>query len=119
MVPKKAPERPTMGEDTMIEVEGPPFEFAWYLKQVRRKLSAKWAAPEGSLLPGQEAKSRVYFRIQRGGRIVDARMENESGVFLFDQSVLRALEKSSPMPPLPTEYEGEYLGLHVWFVDEL
>lgn len=119
VVPKKAPERPTVGEDNMIQVEGPPFEFAWYLKQVRRKISSKWAAPDGSLQPGQETKSRVFFRIERGGRVVDVRLEDESGVFLFDQSVLRALEKASPMPPLPNDYEGETLGLHVWFVDEL
>ncbi|MCB9463204.1 MAG: TonB family protein [Candidatus Eisenbacteria bacterium] len=119
VVPKKAPERPTLGDDPMqIEVEGPPFEFAYYLKQVRRKLATKWSVPAGSLLPGQETKARVYFRIQRGGRIIDAKLENESSVFLFDQSVLRALEKASPMPPLPAEYEGEWLGLHVWFVEE-
>lgn len=119
VVPKKAPERPTVGEDLMqIEVEGEPFEFAYYLKQVRRKLASKWAPPAGNGLPEDEMKARVYFRVERGGRIVDARLENESGIFLFDQSVLRALEKATPLPPLPAEYTGQWLGLHVWFVEE-
>lgn len=119
VVPKKAPERPTLGDDTMvIEVEGPPFEFAYYLKQIRRKIASKWSPPPTSLLAGQETRARVYFRVDRGGRIVDARLENESGSFLFDQSVLRALEQASPLPPLPDGYAEQWLGLHIWFVEE-
>ncbi len=117
VIPKKAPERPTLGDDVMIEIEGPPFEYAYYLKQLRRKISSKWAPPPNSLLPGTETKAKVYFRVQRGGRIVDARVESGSGSFLFDQAALRALEKASPLPPLPAKYEHEWLGIHLSFVE--
>ena len=48
------------------------------------------------------------------GDVVDVTIELSSGVAAFDQSALRAVLSSSP-PPLPLEYTGNQLGIHLQF----
>ena len=60
-------------------------------------------------------RSTVYFRIARNGRVSDVKVAQESGNFLFDQAAHRAVEASAPFPPLPEEYDGDYLGVYFVF----
>jgi TonB family protein len=57
----------------------------------------------------------IYFKILRDGNIVESKVEKTSGVDLFDQSAMRAIISSTPFPPLPGEFTGEYLGIHLEF----
>lgn len=108
--PKPGPEvdRET-GPESPITLEGKPFRFPWYLEQLVRKIERNWRPSSNTL------KATVYFRIASDGRLSDIRIAEESGNFLFDQAARRAVEASAPMPPLPDEYEGDYLGVYFDF----
>ena len=54
-------------------------------------------------------------QIMKDGRIKDAKIETSSGFELFDQAALRAVLSTNPLPPLPREYTGESLGVHLEF----
>ena len=56
----------------------------------------------------------IYFTVLRNGHIIDAAVESPSGIAAFDQSALRAVMSSKP-PPLPLEYTGNQLGIHLQF----
>jgi protein TonB len=117
--PREQPERVTpragpdagreTGLDLPVTLEGRPFEFPWYLEQLVRKIERNWRPSSNTL------RATVYFRIARNGRISDIRVAEESGNFLFDQAARRAVEASAPMPPLPGEYDGDFLGVYFDF----
>ncbi|MGH7565967.1 MAG: energy transducer TonB [Gemmatimonadota bacterium] len=104
---------PEMGRETGLDLpvtlEGRPFEFPWYLEQLVRKIERNWRPSSNTM------RATVYFRIARNGRISDIKIAEESGNFLFDQSARRAVEAGAPMPPLPGEYDGDYLGVYFQF----
>lgn len=90
------------------------FPFAYYLQMVRDKISANWFS---SLVnPGVSGGIRtvIYFRIYRDGHCSDFKVQEDSGYRSFNLSALRAIQ-SATFPPLPSDYEGEYLGIYLIF----
>ena len=98
------------GDALPVTLEGRPFQFPWYLEEMVRKVQRNWRPPGTTSL-----KTTIYFRIERNGRVADMRVETSSGHFTFDQAAQRAIQAASPMPPLPGEYSGDYLGVYFDF----
>lgn len=93
-------------------VDGAGFGSPYYLSLVFGKIRDLWDNPvEASTI----LRVTIYFKILRDGQIIDAQVEKSSGIDLYDQSAMRAILSSIPFPPLPTEYTGEYLGIHLEF----
>jgi TonB family protein len=93
-----------------LGVEDPNFTYGYYLDRVVGLIFQNWTRPP----VGAEVKQAVfYFRIDRGGVIRDLKLVEPSGSEAFDQAALRAIEASSPLPPLPKGYNKEILGLHM------
>jgi TonB family protein len=90
------------------------FPFTHYVNRMRQKIAAAWQVPAGS--EGFERSAVVYFRVHRDGSVTHVKVEKSSELFLFDQSCQRAVLQAAPMPPLPREYQDEYLGVHFSFV---
>ena len=91
------------------------FPYTYYLQIIIDRVSGNWFT---SLVdPGTKGnfQTTVYFRILRDGRISSLKIEESSGLRSLDLSALRAAQSSSPFPPLPKEYEEEYLGIHLIF----
>jgi TonB family protein len=89
------------------------FPFAHYIGRMRQKIASTWRPPVGA---SEEKACRVYFRVHRNGSVTNVSVEETSGVFLFDQSCKRAVMEAAPLPPLPREYDEEYLGVHFSFM---
>jgi len=91
------------------------FPFTYYLQFLSDKISSSWFT---SLVdPGVSGlfQTQVYFKIYRNGQVADLKVEVSSGVPAFDLSALRAVQTASPFAPLPAEYDGQYLGIHLIF----
>lgn len=91
------------------------FPYTYYLQIIIDRVSGNWFT---SLVdPGTRGnfQTTVYFRILRDGRVSSLKIEESSGLRTLDLSALRAVQSSSPFPPLPREYEEEYLGIHLIF----
>lgn len=91
------------------------FPYQYYLNIITEKVSANWFS---SLVdPGVTGNFQtvVYFRIQRDGQIADLKVEQASGVTALDLSAMRAVRASAPFPPLPRDYEDNYLIIHLMF----
>ena len=91
------------------------FPFTYYLQFLSDKVSSSWFT---SLVdPGVSGvfQTQVYFKIFRNGQVGDLKVEVSSGVPAFDLSALRAIQTAAPFAPLPSEYDGQYLGIHLIF----
>ncbi|MDH3215524.1 MAG: TonB family protein [Candidatus Krumholzibacteria bacterium] len=99
-----------------ITLDDQDFPFAYYLATMKRKIAALWQVPRTS--PGEGMYCRVYFRVGKSGAIASPSIETPSGNFLFDQAALRAVVQASPLPPLPSGFADEYLGVHFSFAYE-
>jgi TonB family protein len=94
-----------------VSLEGGKFETPTYLNILFAKIKGRWDNPYQGI---EKITCVIYFTIERGGNIADATIEKSSGIAAFDQSALRAALSASP-PPLPIEYSGNQLGIHLEF----
>jgi len=102
---------PAVGTAGVGGLEGGDFPYAYYIERMLSLIGQHWFRPQ----TGGELITRVYFEIERDGRIREPKIESGSGNSLFDRAAYRAVLESSPLPPLPFQYSGNYLGVHLIF----
>jgi len=81
-----------------------------YYNTIWEIIKENWVIPEGMPV-GSELETIVGIRIAKNGRVVAVQIEQSSGNQAFDASAVRAVEKSSPLPPLPGDQEEMDLGI--------
>jgi len=86
-------------------------DYAYYRIAMQNKIAANWSP---GFVSG-EATCIVYFRIIRSGLVVGARVEQSSGIPFYDQTAIRAVLESSPLPPLPAQLPEDAVGVHFRF----
>ncbi len=94
------------------------FPYAYYIDTLKSRISSMWY--KSLVSPGLRGKfiTTVYFKIYRNGRISGLEIEQSSGIKSLDLSALRAVENSSPFPPLPSDFPSRYLIVHFEFLWE-
>ena len=102
----------TQSTSGIVSVEGKKFPFAYYLELIQNKINQEWRSPCNVM---ENKKVVVFFKILRDGQVKNISMEESSGNFLLDQSALRAIWQSAPLPPLPQEYKKDFLNVHFRF----
>ncbi len=74
---------------------------SWYIRQVEQRVGQNWLQTSlGSL---QKVQAVATFLVQPNGQITDIELERRSGVSSVDLAVMRAIQASNPLPPLPYE----------------
>ena len=104
------------GSQTEVAVDAPRFPYSYYLSAIERKVSENWFSSQGGREGGISCV--VYFRLSRGGRVSDLRVETPSGNAYFDRSALRAIRSADPFPPLPRAFGESWLGIHFTFIQK-
>jgi len=87
--------------------------YSYYLNVVLSRISDNWLNPYAG-----EAKvltATVVFVIERDGTVKDVKLEKKSGDGSYDASCERALLVLDRLPPLPPEFTGQRLKLHLEF----
>jgi len=59
----------------------------------------------------------VNFEVINSGKVIGSEIVKSSGIPSFDQACLTAIERSSPLPPLPRQWRDEYLVITVTFTN--
>jgi protein TonB len=84
-----------------------------YVAAIVRRISQNWL--QSSIDPAARASRTIHatatFTINRDGSVKDIRITSPSGNSSFDNSGLRALYDSNPMPALPVDYSGSYVSV--------
>jgi TonB family protein len=89
----------------------PDFNYSYYVERMLVTIGMNWFKPAESV----PISPMIRFRIERDGTISDPQLERSSGLPFVDRAALRAVMASSPLPPLPQEFGGRYLGVHLIF----
>jgi TonB family protein len=90
-----------------------PSRYGWYVEAVRRRISGNWlqSTIDARVLAAGTAHCVVTFTILRDGSVKDIHISQSSGNSSYDNSGLRAVLSSNPMPTLPSDYAGSYVGV--------
>jgi len=89
--------------------------YAFYVQQVRNKVSENWLKYEVDPRITEAQRVYVIFDITRDGRPVNVQVEQSSGVPSLDQSAVRALQRIDTFGPLPSDYSGSRVSVEFWF----
>lgn len=87
--------------------------YSYYLNVILSRISDNWLNPYAG-----EAKvlnATIMFVIERDGTVRDVKIEKKSGDGAYDASCERALLVLDRLPPLPPEFTGPRLKLHLEF----
>src|SRR6266404_899259 len=82
--------------------------YGWYIESVKRRIQSNWL--QITIDPGvraaHTAHAVVEFTISKDGNVKDVQISQASGNLSMDNSGLRAIMSSNPMPALPPDYSG-------------
>jgi outer membrane biosynthesis protein TonB len=103
------------GSDFSGQIGLSSFPYTYYLQVIHTRTSGNWFTSQISPGIAGEFHTTLSFRIFRSGEISSPEIKEKSGIRALDLSAIRAIHSSAPFPPLPREYEGEYLGITLIF----
>ena len=78
-----------------------------YQAKVEQKIKGNWAYPV-SLARSQDLEAVVEIKVNRAGKIMDISLRKRSSDPLFDESVIKAIKRSDPLPPFPPIYRKQW-----------
>ncbi|GEM_PF-537059 len=87
--------------------------YSYYLNVILARISENWFNPYAG--SGRTLSTTVMFIIERDGTVRDVKLEKNSGDAAYDASCERALLVTDKLPPLPPEFTGPRLKLHLEF----
>lgn len=89
--------------------DAPDFTYGYYVDQMLAQISRNWSRPP----VGSGVETELHYRIERNGRITEVKIVRSSGINSFDLAALRAVQASSPLPPLPSAFRQSSLGVNL------
>ncbi|MEN3046882.1 MAG: energy transducer TonB [Candidatus Hydrothermales bacterium] len=117
--PKKAKKEKKSEERTHLPLRGGgkakinlDLPYSYYFEVLLRKISENW---HYSYSGNDTLRVTVYFSILKDGSLKDIRIEKTSGDIIFDQQAYRAVYLTKRVPPLPDEFNMEYLRVFLEF----
>lgn len=99
--------------ETGVTVGSTDPALAYYFVLIQDKITGNWTPPKMS--PGTTASVSVSLKILRSGQVRNLTVGTSSGDRLLDDSAVRAVSLSSPLPPLPPLFKAEALSLELRF----
>ncbi|HLC18096.1 MAG TPA: cell envelope integrity protein TolA [Thermodesulfobacteriota bacterium] len=82
-------------------------KYQAYFASIRERVQENWIFPEEFDEGGISVI--VSIKIGKDGRLMKSWLEKSSGDRRFDLSLMNAVEKASPFPPLPEDFNDDYL----------
>jgi colicin import membrane protein len=87
--------------------------MALYQMEVEAKIKSNWSYPVN--MDRQKLEAVVILTVRQDGKIMKTRLEKRSASTMFDDSVLKAIERSNPLPPFPESYRKSNDELEITF----
>lgn len=87
-----------------------------YASVAKSRIKSNWIYPPALAgLAKKELEAIVILKIKRNGKIVRFWFKKRSNDAIFDRSIVKAIEKSDPLPPLPEGYKKRYEEIEIRF----
>jgi TonB family protein len=94
-------------------------DFGPYMQRILHDVKKNWyeLIPESAMPPLlKKGKVSIEFAILKNGQIAGLRYVSGSGDVALDRAAYGGITGSTPFPPLPSEFGGQYLGLRFTFL---
>ena len=85
-----------------------------YQMQVETWIKSHWSYPD-ALGNQKNLEAVVLVKVKADGTVVETDFVKPSRNNIFDESVLKAIEKAKPLPPLPEGYDKSYEEIKINF----
>lgn len=95
-----------------VGVDNASFNYPSYFMRAFSKIERNWVNPVNA---NQALSCKIHFLILRTGTIVEPRVKTSSGVDAYDRACMRALQTSTPLPPLPSDFQDDIIGITLEF----
>jgi protein TonB len=102
-----------VGSQSGVVVGNTDPALAYYFVLIQDKITGNWTPPK--IPAGTMSSLSLSLRILRSGQIRDLGVDASSGDRILDESALRAVRLSTPLPPLPPLFKAETLSLQLRF----
>lgn len=93
-------------------ISGIPIQI--YQMEVEDRIKSNWSYPV-ALQGKKDLEAIVVLMVKRDGTILKTEMKKGSLDPIFDQSVMRAVKRSDPLPPFPEGYKKSYDEIEINF----
>jgi len=103
------------GGSSSWEEKQKEIEYSAYYDQVERAVRENWIPPQDMNFEVESAMTVVSLTLLPDGRVLKSYIEETSGNPQFDQSVMRAILKSTPFPPPPIGLKQQRFDLGLRF----
>ena len=103
------------GASSPWEEKQKELEYSAYYDQVERAVRENWIPPQDMNFEAASAITVVSLTLLPDGRVLKSYIEETSGDPKFDQSVMRAILKSTPFPPPPIGLKQQRFDLGLRF----
>ena len=94
-----------------VGLDDPNFTHNYYVDQMLALISAQWHRPD----VGEGIEAELHFRVDRSGTVSELEVRTSSGSSTFDFAAMSAVGNASPLPPLPSAYSHDSLGVNLLF----
>ena len=88
---------------------------SWYVRQLEQRVGQNWLRTSLQGLT-RRVRTEISFEVARNGVIENIVITRPSGVRSVDQAARRAVQASSPLPPVPVELRNRTLRVMAVFV---
>lgn len=99
------------GSAQISGLEGGDFPYTFYVERMLGIIGGNWFRPD----VGKGSSATIHFVIERNGTVRGVEITQSSGNATFDRAARRAVIEANPLPPLPFQYTGSELGVHLKF----
>jgi len=87
-----------------------------YISIAKSWIESNWIYPPALVgLAKKDLEAVVILRIKRNGEIIKFWFKKKSNDDIFNTSIIKAIEKSNPLPPLPEGYKKRYEEIEIHF----
>jgi protein TonB len=90
-------------------------QHSTYVRAMTQRISQNWFQSMVNLAVPSGRRVTLTFDILRDGRIQNTRIVESSGDSTLDTSAERAIQRSSPLQPLPLAFRGNQVSVRFWF----
>ncbi len=95
-------------------IEG--FTLQLYKLKIENKIKNNWIYPAVLVNPkGKNLEAIVILRVKKDGKIIKFWFKKKSNDIIFNNSVVKAIERSNPLPPFPEGYQRRYEEIEIRF----
>ncbi len=98
---------PLAASSTGVKTNTLEIKFKAYFSLIRDRVQNNWIVPES--FDNEKVSVIVSIRIGKDGKLIKSWVEKGSGSRQFDDSLLKAVQKASPFPPLPQDFTEDIL----------